>query len=189
MSHQPSRDDRIDPAILRLIQRTAWGFCARNPSLTLDPHDVAQRLGEKYATVRHKYDPTRPGNRSWLRKVFRRECTSLFREVRAQKRTPQIRPQSLNRDAIDFDGRIVDFHQIHPHPSSRDEAKRRDLRIDMGELSRLDATVKRMLEEARRTGRKPTLAQLRRASRRLGDREIARLRRLFEDWGLRDYLA
>ncbi len=189
MSYPPFRDKSIDPAILRLIQRMAWGFCANNPSLALDPQDVAQRLGEKFAAVRHKYDPTRPGSWLWLKQVFRRECRTLRRECKAQKRAPQIWPQSLNRDAIDADGRVVDFHQIHHHPTSRDEARRRDLRMDIHELSRIEPAVRRMLEEARRTGRKPTLAQFRQASRRLGDREIARLRRLFEDRGLRDYLA
>ncbi len=189
MSYPPSRDDSIDPAILRLIQRTAWGFCANNPPLALDPQDVEQRLATKFWSVRHKYDLAQPGSWLWLKQVFRRECRTLRRELKAQKRAPQSRPASLNRDAIDADGRTVDFHQVHPHPDSRDEARRRDLRIDLHELSRLDPTVRRMLDEAMRTGRKPTLAQLRQASRRLGDREIARLRRLFEDRGLRDYLG
>lgn len=179
----------IDPAILRLAGRMAWNFCANNPSLTLDPQDVAQRLATKFWSVRHKYDPTRPGSWLWLKQVFRRECRTLRRELKAQKRSPQTRPQSLNRDVIDADGRVVDAYQTHPHPTSRDEVRRRDLRMDMRELSRRDPTVRRMLEEAHRTGRKPTLVQLRQMSRRLGDREIDRLRRLFEDWGLRDYLA
>jgi len=190
MSYRALGDsESIDPAILRLIQRMAWGFCANNASLTLDPQDVAQRLVAKFWLVRHKYDPTRPGNWLWLKQVFRRECRTLRRELKAKKRAPQIRPQSLNRDAIDADGRIVDYYQVHPHPTSRDEARRRDLQIDMRELSRLHPAVRRLLEEARRTGRKLTLVQFRQVSRRLGDREIARLRQLFEDSGLRDYLA
>ena len=184
-----SPDDRIDPAILRLMQRMAWSFCASNPSLTLEPRDVAQRLGEKFAAVRHRYDTTRPGAWLWLKQTFRRECNTLRRECRAQKRAPQIRPQSLNRDAIDADGRVVDFYQVHPHPTSRDEVRRRDLQIDMREVSRVDPAVRRMLEEAQHTGRRPTLVQFRQVSRRLGDREIERLRRLFEDRGLRDYLG
>jgi len=155
----------------------------------LEPHDVAQRLAAKFWSVRHKYDPTRPGSWLWLKQVFRRECRTLGRECRAQKRGPEVRPQSFNRDVTDADGRTVDFHQVHPHLASRDEARRRDLRMDIRQLSRLEPAVRRMLDEARCTGRKPTLAQLRQVSRRLGDREIARLRRLFEDRGLRDYLA
>lgn len=192
MSKQPStrqQPDSIDPSILRLMHRMAWRFCANNPSLTLDPLDVAQRLGEKFAAVRDKYDPMRLGSWLWLKQVFRRECRTLRRELRAQKRAPEIRPVSINRDAIDGDGRVVDFHQIYPHPTSRLDAKRRDLRMDLHDLSRLEPAVRRMLEEVRRTGRKPTLVQFRQVSRRLGDREIARLRRLFEDRGLRDYLA
>lgn len=192
MSQNPLRNrnpDSIDPLILRLIHRMAWSFAAQNAFLAIDPGDVAQRLGQKFSAVRHRYDPTRPGSWLWLKKVFRNECRSLHRECRAQKRRPQSRLQTLNRNVADTDDRTVDLHQILPHPTSRDEARRRDLRIDMRELSRLDPTVKRMLEEARRTGRKPTLAQLRQASRRLGDREIARLRRLFDDRGLRDYLV
>ena len=189
MSYPPFRDESIDPAILRLIQRMAWGFCANSPSLTLDPQDVAQRLAAKFWSVRSKYDPSRPGSWLWLKQVFRRECRTLRRELRAKKRAPQVRPQSLNRNVTDADGRVVDAHQIYPHPTSRDEVRRRDLSLDMRELSRRDPTVRRMLEEAHRTGRKPTLVQLRQMSRRLGDREIDRLRRLFEDGDLRDYLA
>ncbi|GEM_PF-4740778 len=190
MSHPACRgSDSIDPAILRLIQRIAWGFCGNNPSLALDPQDVAQRLASKFWSVRHKYDAHRPGSWLWLKQVFRRECRTLRRELKAKKRAPQIRPQSLNCDVIDADGRLVDLHQVLPHPTSRDESMRRDLQIDIRELSRLHPAVRRLLEEARRTGRKPTLVQFRQVSRRLGDREIARIRRLFEDGGLRDYLA
>lgn len=180
------QDDEIDPAILRLARKMAWNFCANNPALALDPQDVAQQLATKFWSVRHKYDPMQPGSWVWLKKTFRRECNSLRRECKAQKRSPEIGPQSLNRDVIDADGRIVDFHQVLSHPSSRNEAKQRDLRVDMRELSRIEPAVERMLDEARRTGRKPTLSRLRQVSRRQGDREIARLRRLFEDRGLLD---
>lgn len=190
MSHLARPDsDSIDPVILRLAHRMAWNFCAGNPSLTIGPQDLAQRLVAKFWSVRHKHDPMQPGRWLWLKQVFRRECRTLRRELKAKKRAPQIRPQSLNRDAIDADGRVVDFYQVHPHPTSRDEVRRRDLQIDMREVSRVDPAVRRMLEEAQHTGRRPTLVQFRQVSRRLGDREIERLRRLFEDRGLRDYLG
>ncbi len=179
----------FDSATTAIILAAAR-WLSRRPTFTAaDAPELAQILACHLWLKRARFDPHRGDWPTFAQVVVDRRAKSLLREARAGKRLPNQRVQSLHREAADENGRPVDLTQSLPHPTSRDEVRRRDLQIDMRELSRLDPAVRRMLEEACLTGRKPTLAQFRQASRRLGDREIARLRQLFEDQGLRDYLA
>lgn len=179
----------FDSATTKIILAAAR-WLSRRPAFSAgDAPEFAQILACHLWLKQPRFDPQRGDWLTFARVVVDRRAKSLLREARAGKRLPDRHLQSLHRTTTVESGRSVDLTQSLPHPSSRNEAKRRELGIDMRELSRLDPTVMRLLDEARRTGCKPTLAQLRRASRRLGDREIARLRRVFEDRGLRDYLG
>ncbi|MCL4197685.1 MAG: hypothetical protein KJZ69_09355 [Phycisphaerales bacterium] len=179
----------FDSATTKIILAVAR-WLSRRPAFTAaDAPELAQILACHLWLKQPRFDPQRGDWLTFARVVVDRRAKSLLREARAGKRLPDRHLQSLHHTTPVESARPVDLTQSLPHPSCRNEARRRELRLDMRELSRLEPAVRRMLEEAHRTGRKPTLVQFRRLSRRLGDREIERLRLLFEDRGLRDYLG
>lgn len=185
---KPSFSEPIDPAVMRFIESTALRFSRlhRLPSMTAQ--DLAQELANKYLHARATCDPSKVANWGWLKRIFRNECISILRGVKAQKVWPRRRLQSLNSSVADRGGRPTPLGQILPDPRSAHEPRRRDLRRKLRGIGKRRPAIERLREWVERTGRKPMPSQLESTAKASGFRSVDEMRQFFEDEGLLDLL-
>jgi RNA polymerase sigma-70 factor (ECF subfamily) len=152
--------------------------------------DLLRRLG--------KYDPSKAGLSTFVARIVDRKVSNLIRHQRQEKRdyTKQVCP--LDAQVEDQDGQVrgledvlsQDAYDQEVERHDRPTADRLDLRIDLTLV--LDDLPDDLRELARRLQTR-TMAEI---AREMGvprstlyEKGIARLRKIFEDKGLREYLG
>lgn len=183
-----SFSDPIDPAVMRCIESTARRFSRLHRLPSASAEDLVQILAIKYLHVRASGDQSKLTNWAYLKRVLLNECRSFLRQLKAKKRWPRTRLDSLNTSMSDATGRAVDASQTTPDPRSADEPRRRDLRRKLRDIGKRRPAIERLREWVERTGRKPMPSQLESTAKASGFRSADELRQFFEDEGLLDLL-
>lgn len=188
-------EDR-DSFVSRTIHHKARQL-VRSPGFTeSDRPDVEQELAIELVLKYGHFDPARAGETTFVARVIENKAISLVRARQAQKRHFRHNGTSLNETISDSKGRpvervrTVDGRSVKRHTG---QAPRSDQ-----ELARLKLDIHRVLDTLPADLR--TLAELLTemsqyaAARRLGKsrrqvaKDVARLRKRFEDADLQDYL-
>lgn len=151
--------------------------------------DLLRRLG--------KYDPSRAGLSTFVARVVDRKVSTLIRHQRQEKRDYRRHVCPLDAQIEDQDGQQRGLDEVLSQDAfdeeiaryDRPEAERIDLRLDLSLV--LDDLPEDLRHLARRLQTR-TVAEI---ARELGvprstlyEKGIARLRKIFEDNGLREYL-
>jgi RNA polymerase sigma-70 factor, ECF subfamily len=145
-----------------------------------------------------KYDPSRAGLSTFVARVVDRKVSTLIRHQKQEKRDFSVRILRLDAEVDGQDGEPLGLDEILSQDAfdeevaryDRPEAERLDLRLDLSLV--LDELPEELRELARRLQTR-TMAEI---ARELGvprstlyETGIARLRKIFEDKGLREYLG
>lgn len=168
------------------IRRKALWF-RRRYGLRIEIDDLCQAFAVHLCEVAKNYDPARQKKWQWVDTVLRNLSISVLREQRAQKRM-RSSPRSLDAPLTAVESQSASLLDAIPDSRTPHETRRLELCRDLELLASRHPILQPLLRQARVTGCVPTLSQLRQTSRRIGDRNIRRLRRLFQESGLRDYL-
>lgn len=141
-----------------------------------DQDDIASELMVQLLGVWERYDPARGSREAFINQVVNTRLVSLLRERRAQKRRGTTEPVK-DRD------RLVDRQWFG------DEWLRRlELRIDLGvALSKLNPRQRAICDQLLREAITPAAKQMGVPRTTLRD-AAARIREIFRDAGLEDYL-
>lgn len=152
--------------------------------------DLLRRLG--------KYDPSRAGLSTFVARIVDRKVSTLIRHQRQEKRDYRRPVCSLDAQVEDQDGQARGLDEVLSQDAFDDEiarhdrpqAERLDLRLDLSLV--LDELPDDLRQLALRLQTR-TVAEI---ARELGvprstlyEKGIARLRKIFEDKGLREYLG
>ena len=152
--------------------------------------DLLRRLG--------KYDPSKAGLSTFVARIVDRKVSTLIRHQRQEKRDYRRPVCSLDAQVEDQDGQARGLDEVLSQDAFDDEvarhdrpsAERLDLRLDLSLV--LDELPDDLRQLALRLQTR-TVAEI---ARELGvprstlyEKGIARLRKIFEDKGLREYLG
>ncbi len=152
--------------------------------------DLLRRLG--------KYDPSKAGLSTFVARIVDRKVSTLIRHQRQEKRDYRRPVCSLDAQVEDQDGQARGLDEVLSQDAFDDEvarhdrpqAERLDLRLDLSLV--LDELPEDLRQLALRLQTR-TVAEI---ARELGvprstlyEKSIARLRKIFEDKGLREYLG
>jgi RNA polymerase sigma-70 factor (ECF subfamily) len=152
--------------------------------------DLLSRLG--------KYDPSKAGLSTFVARVVDRKVSNLIRHRKQEKRKFSVRVLPLDAEVDGQDGEPLGLDEVLSQDAFDDEvgrhdrprSERLDLRIDL--TLALDELPDDLRELARRLQTR-TMAEI---ARELGvprstlyEKGMARLRKIFEDKGLREYLG
>jgi len=152
--------------------------------------DLLRRLG--------KYDPSKAGLSTFVARIVDRKVSTLIRHQRQEKRDYRRPVCSLDAQVEDQDGQARGLDEVLGQDAFDDEvarhdrpqAERLDLRLDLSLV--LDELPDDLRQLALRLQTR-TVAEI---ARELGvprstlyEKGIARLRKIFEDKGLREYLG
>jgi RNA polymerase sigma-70 factor (ECF subfamily) len=152
--------------------------------------DLLRRLG--------KYDPSKAGLSTFVARIVDRKVSTLIRHQRQEKRDYRRPICSLDAQVEDQDGQARGLDEVLSQDAfddavarhDRPQAERLDLRLDLSLV--LDELPDDLRQLALRLQTR-TVAEI---ARELGvprstlyEKGIARLRKIFEDKGLREYLG
>jgi len=152
--------------------------------------DLLRRLG--------KYDPSKAGLSTFVARIVDRKVSTLIRHQRQEKRDYRRQVCSLDAQVEDQYGEARGLDEVLSQDAyddevarhDRPEAERLDLRLDLSLV--LDELPEDLRQLALRLQTR-TVAEI---ARELGvprstlyEKGIARLRKIFEDSGLREYLG
>ncbi len=152
--------------------------------------DLLRRLG--------KYDPSKAGLSTFVARIVDRKISTLIRHQRQEKRDYRRPVCSLDAQVEDQDGQARGLDEILSQDAfdeevarhDRPEAERVDLRLD------LTLVLDELPDDLRQLARLLQTRTVAEIARELGvprstlyEKGIARLRKIFEDNGLREYLG
>ena len=161
-----------------------------------EQHDIEQELALELVLKYRCFNPDRARETTFIARVVENKAISLIRARIAEKRDFRRDAHSLNETVRDADGGSVERASTfdasasanHTGQVRRSEAELWQLQQDVAEfLQSLPADLRplaEMLMEQSEHAVSRTLG----TSRRQVANDVARLRELFEDAGLRDYL-
>ncbi|HPF34960.1 MAG TPA: sigma-70 family RNA polymerase sigma factor [Candidatus Nanopelagicales bacterium] len=152
--------------------------------------DLLRRLG--------KYDPSKAGLNTFVARIVDRKVSTLIRHQRQEKRDYRRQVCSLDAQVEDQDGQARGLDEVLSQDAyddevarhDRPEAERLDLRLD------LSLVLDELPEDLRQLPLRLQSRTVAEIARELGvprstlyEKGIARLRKIFEDKGLREYLG
>jgi len=152
--------------------------------------DLLRRLG--------KYDPSKAGLSTFVARIVDRKVSTLIRHQRQEKRDYRRQVCSLDAKVEDQDGQARGLDEVLSQDAFDDEVARHDRpgaeRLDL----RLDLTLAldELPDDLRQLALRLQTRTVAEIARELGvprstlyEKGIARLRKIFEDKGLREYLG
>ncbi len=152
--------------------------------------DLLRRLG--------KYDPSKAGLSTFVARIVDRKVSTLIRHQRQEKRDYRRQVCSLDAQVEDQDAQSRGLDEVLSQDAyddevarhDRPEAERLDLRLD------LSLVLDELPEDLRQLALRLQFRTVAEIARELGvprstlyEKGIARLRKIFEDSGLREYLG
>lgn len=181
-----------------VIRHKAWQLVGKY-GFTLDDYDdLQQEMMLDLLRRLGKYDPSRAGLSTFVARIVDRKVSTLIRHQRQEKRDYRRRVCPLDEQVEDHEGHARGLDEILSQDAydeevgrhDRPECERVDLTLDLTLV--LNELPEDLLELARRLQTR-TVAEI---ARELGvprstlyEKGIARLRKIFEDRGLREYLG
>ena len=152
--------------------------------------DLLRRLG--------KYDPSKAGLSTFVARIVDRKVSTLIRHQRQEKRDYRRQVCSLDAQVEDQDGQARGLDEVLSQDAydeevarhDRPEGERLDLRLD------LSLALDELPDDLRQLALRLQTRTVTEIARELGvprstlyEKGIARLRKIFEDKGLREYLG
>lgn len=181
-----------------VIRHKAWQLIGKY-GFTLDDYDdLQQEMMLDLLRRIGRYDPDKAGLNTFVSRIVDRKISNLIRHQRQEKRDYRLQVLPLDAQVEDQDGQprgldeIVSQDAYDSEVGRHDlpEAARSDLKIDISQA--LDELPAELLDLARRLQTR-TVAEIARElavpRSTLYEKGIARLRKIFEDKGLREYLG
>jgi len=158
--------------------------------------DVEQELAMELVLKYRCFDPDRARETTFIARVVENKAISLVRARVAEKRDFRRDARSLNENVRDADGVGVERAQTcdasssanHTGQSRRTDEDQSQLRLDITEVMKLLPDDLRPLAELLMEMSEYAASRVLGKSRRQVANDMARLRELFEDADLRDYL-
>lgn len=190
MDHRPQPPTPPDPAdrgITRLIRTKAHRLCRRRGFGPSDLPCVQQELWLHLVVQADRFDPSSGDWECWASVILDRRCISMWRERNADKRSPAREECSLDEPVLDADGRVVARHETTPE-AAHDPARRRDLERDVAQVMAGLSDEERAVALGLAFGTPNSVGPEVGVSRREMAKKIERLREIFRDAGLDQYL-
>ena len=188
-------EDR-DSFVSRLIRHKARQL-VRHPAFSkADRPDIEQELAIELVQKYRQFDPARARETTFITRVIEHKAVSLVRARQAEKRHFRLSGKSLSETVSDGEGGSVERSQTlgaasarrHTGQAPRQSDEVAQLQLDIDEvLDTLPANLKTLAKMLAEMSEYAVSRQLG-TSRRQVAKDVARLRTLFEDVGLRDYL-
>ena len=187
----------LDGYAREVIQHKARQLINKYGFTSDDSKDLKQDMMLDLLRRLTNYDPTRAGLSTFVARVVDRKISTLIRHQRQEKRDYRRYVIPLDAQVEDQDGQQHGLDEVLSQDAfdeeigryDRPEAERNDLRLDLSLV--LDDLPEDLHYLARRLQTR-TVAEI---ARELGvprstlyEQGIARLRKIFEDKGLREYL-
>lgn len=181
-----------------VIRHKAWQLIGKYGFTRDDYDDLQQEMMLDLLRRLGKYDPDKAALTTFVARIVDRKISNLIRHRRQEKRDYRRQVCPLDAQVEDHDGQQRGLDEILSQDAYDEEvgrhdcpeAARKDLGLDLA--SALDDLPAELLELARRLQTR-TVAEI---ARELGvprsslyEKGIARLRKIFEDRGLREYLG
>jgi RNA polymerase sigma-70 factor (ECF subfamily) len=188
-------EDR-DSFASQLIRQKARQL-VRHPGFTKsEREDIEQELRIELVQKYRCFDPDRARETTFIARVLENKVISLIRARAAEKRDFRRDARSLNETVSDAEGGQVEQAQTldapaaraHTGQSPRSAEEQAQLRFDMAEVLKTLPDELRQLAELLQDTTEYAASRVLGRSRRQIANDVARLRELFEDAGLRDYL-
>lgn len=188
----------IDKYAAKLIKYKAGQLVRRVGFTKSDFDDLQQEMTLDLLCRLSKYDPSKASLNTFVARIVDRKVSTLIRHRRQKKRDCRIRIYSLDAEFDDQNGQQYWLDEVLSQDAidgeigryDRPEVERIDLRLELSLV--LDDLPEDLSYLARRLQTR-TVAEI---ACELGvprstlyEKGIARLRKIFEDKGLREYLA
>ncbi len=182
--------------VSRLIRHKARQLVRRPGFSRSDRSDIEQELAIELVQKFDQFDPERARETTFIARVIESKVVTLVRARHAEKRHFRRNGKSLNETVSDGDGGTVERAQTlgaatakrHTGQAPRSEEEVARLKLDIDKvLDTLPADLRKLAEMLTEMSEYAVSRQLG-TSRRQVAKDVARLRTLFEDVGLRDYL-
>lgn len=181
-----------------VIRHKAWQLIGKYGFTLDDYNDLQQEMMLDLLRRVGKYDPDKAALSTFVARIVDRKISTLIRHQRQEKRDYRRQVCPLDAQIEDQDGQARGLDEILSQDAydeevgrhDRPESERRDLRFDLTLV--LDELPDDLRQLASRLQTR-TVAEI---ARELGvprstlyEKGIARLRKIFEDKGLREYLG
>lgn len=181
-----------------VIRHKAWQLIGKYGFTFDDYDDLQQDMMLDLLRRIGKYDPEKAGLSTFVARIVDRKISNLIRHQRQMKRDYRQRVSPLDEQVDDRDGRQRGLDEILSQDAYDDEvgrhdrpdAERRDLTLD------LTLVLDELPEDLRQLARRLQTRTVAEVARELGvprsslyEKGITRLRKIFEDRGLREYLG
>lgn len=158
--------------------------------------DIEQELAMELIRKYRSFDPKRARETTFIARVIENKAISLIRARVAEKRDFRRDAHSLNEPVRDPEGGSVERAQTvdasrarsHTGQAPRSDEEHSQLRLDLAEVFKSLPDDLRPLAELLTGMSEYAASRALGKSRRQIAKDVARLRKLFEDAGLRDYL-
>jgi DNA-directed RNA polymerase specialized sigma24 family protein len=180
----------FEPWELELAERLVRRFCGRGKAFPDSEFEtlLSDVLGDWYFE-RSQYDAARQSSRAaFMKTVVERDLTDRARAEKTLKRSALKNAIPLN-EPLDDDENSLTREEVLPDPCDPLGRGVADLGFDLDKVTRrLSARQKLILKLYSERLPVTEIAALLKISRSTAHEEIARIRKLFESAGLRDYL-
>lgn len=186
----------FDAFTARLIRDKAKKLVGRAGFTASDLADLMQEFALDLVKRRHEFDASKAPWPAFVTVVVNRKTATLIEHARAEKRSSSRESYSLNQHATDCDGRDCELAAtLSDADGSRragqarpDGASPPELAQDIGTvLGKLPPELRKVCELLGARNKSQAARELGISRAKLYD-DVARIRRRFEDAGLRDYL-
>lgn len=171
----------------RLIRFKVHRICRRRGIPKSDEEVIEHDLWTHLSLRMARYDPSRGQITTFIDRVVERWIISYLRHRFADKRDPRREECSLDDEVLDADGRVVPRHETTLEAAS-DPGRLRDLERDMAQiLAQLPDDLRPIALALAFSTPNSVCAELG-ISRRAMAKAVERLREIFRDAGLDEYL-
>lgn len=185
-----------DPFASQLVRQKARQL-VRHPAFNRSElRDIEQELVLELVRKYRCYDPERAQESTFIARIVESKIASMIRIRMAEKRDFRRDAHSLNETIRDSDGGCVERSQTldasavsnHTGQSKRSDRDVAELRRDVADILQSLSNDERELAELLMEQTEYAASRILGRSRRQIAKEVARLRELFEDVGMRGYL-
>ena len=162
-----------------------------------DINDLMQEMMLDLLERLPKFDPNKAAHSTFIARVIERKISKLIRHRMQEKRDYRREACSVNETIEDGNGGTVeraqtmsqDEHDLRTGKHSRPEEARIDMRLDVSfVISKLPADLKPLAERLMTHSITEVAREIGMPRSTFYETGIARLREIFEDKGLREYL-
>lgn len=181
-----------------MARHKAWKTVGKFGITPEDAKDIEQELLIQILIKRGRYNAehdSKSTEREFLSYVLDKAIANIFQSRRQDKRAVHLNPRSLDQEIEQSEGDTLPFGELFSEDHSlsrmgrRSHAEERDMRLDIKRLLDRLAPEDRHIGTLVMAGHKPSeVGRALGKARATLDRQIARMRKILYEEGLRDYL-